>query len=582
SFFKMAETPIPDFQHLINNAKYYRFFDIVGKRVFLCIYLWLYKWGSFPVCEYLQKVNPKLNGFHTRDKKDIKDGILPNKMDLTMLYKVIQNVCGLAEPNSNLWSSPKNPEEEGGLEHMLYLIMKDRNLLTHKPEKYHFLTEANIDECIKKLVNLYTKILQESASKACVDSSKLKNAVGKMKTELQEIRDRKEIKGLNEKEFVKLAREDLRTRRISQASTKVNFIIPHLRLESSAATTFPLTNLLEQKCDNDNSPNLIIIVGETGAGKSSICENLFQSWIMEQNSIEELSNYKLVIPLHCPDIVTRDWVALLQTDILPKTTSSCDSADFIKMLSKITILWIVDGWDEKTPEATGLLRNLLQVQALDHTFLVASKPEHCLSLTGKTFPKNNHIKVSICRFEEQDCEALVSFHLKDSSGKAMASETIKEFIMCINTFPDDVRKEFCNPLKLILAAKLWCKEPEKLQSASTLTQLYLLIKEMYIKSLCDRIMLDGLLTERETESKVDSWFNMFCKVSFNMVREYRRLHLSDKDLKYLECECNRLGLNSSKCLSTFLFYHTEGNSYGNFHFIHSTQQQFYASLHICY
>ena len=120
------------------------------------------------------------------------------------------------------------------------------------------------------------------------------------------------------------------------------------------------------------------------------------------------TNFKLVIPLYCPNIVTRDWESLLRRDVLPKTTLSCDSTDFNQIFSKISVLWIVDGWDEATPEALGLMRNLLNVDASNNTFVVASRPEHSLLLTGKTFPNTKNIKLTISSFENKECEALVT------------------------------------------------------------------------------------------------------------------------------------------------------------------------------
>lgn len=167
-----------------------------------------------------------------------------------------------------------------------------------------------------------------------------------------------------------------------------------------------------------------------------------------------------MLHLQCSQIKTRDMHHLLHTYLLPITTTTVDGAELTRFLTRLTVLWLVDSWEEATPEAKCLLKELLETRSRSPTLLVTSRPEMSGILTGNTFPKKSFLKFSLLKMNHHEKEEFLKQNkpnqFDQGSGRAM-----EEFISYMAEFSADLQKELSNPLKLMLAAQLWCEDKSK-------------------------------------------------------------------------------------------------------------------------
>lgn len=306
---------------------------------------------------------------------------------------------------------------------------------------------------------------------------------------------------------------------------------------------------------------------------------LMSSWVSERGSVQRLGEYQLVLAHHCGRINTRDVHHLLRTKILPHPTSSCTADELKRILERLRVLWLLDGWEEATREGHVLLKDLLQTQPSSHTILVASRPELSALLTSNTFPDKIFLKVSLAGLDDDERELLLKNKLPQTTGQNTKKST-QEFIVHMRSFDTHLQNYFRNPLKLMLAARLWCEDPSQFRPESSLTQLYMAIKDVNIKRLVETLEEEAAPSE-DAPQVIEEWFRCFCQVAFHSVKEASSLTLDSTAYRLLKRKGDTR--TASQCLSTFLEYYPNpggGSARGWYVFSHYSQQCFYAASHL--
>ncbi|CAL4078518.1 unnamed protein product, partial [Meganyctiphanes norvegica] len=96
------------------------------------IFVLLSQLGNRSVKQYCTEVlgysNRQFSAAFTSAERSLLDGVWdPFEMDITMLYKLLQRVCGLASPGDEKWSMSADT-----IEFHLYTLKKERNELAHE------------------------------------------------------------------------------------------------------------------------------------------------------------------------------------------------------------------------------------------------------------------------------------------------------------------------------------------------------------------------------------------------------------------------------------------------------------------
>lgn len=232
--------------------------DVVRKEV--CrVFLWLYQGGHKPVWEYLEDVQGGKSGLNKDEKNTLRKGTPATNMDISLLYRLLQRTCGLGEANA--WASPPDPSP-AGLEHMLYLIKEERNKLGHEghTREAREMSDAELGQKVSYLRRLCADMLQEAARR-CGRLGETVKLIDRMEGRLLA------IQGVTTDRFVLMARQE-RLRAARTKTAKEWYQQPLLSLQGRAVQ---LADLPQWQVEGGAAPSLLLVSGEAGVGKSSLC-----------------------------------------------------------------------------------------------------------------------------------------------------------------------------------------------------------------------------------------------------------------------------------------------------------------------
>lgn len=543
--------------------------DVVRKEV--CrVFLWLYQGGNKPVWEYLDEVQAGKSGLNKDEKNTLKKREPATNMDISLLYRLLQRTCGLAEANA--WASPP-AASSASLEHTLYLIKEERNKLGHEghTREAREMSDAELGRKLSHLRRLCAHLLEEAARR-CGRTGETVKLVDRMEARLQA------IQGVTPDRFVLMAREE----KLRAARTKTEdewYQQPLLRLQGQAVQ---LADLLQRQAAGGAAPGFLLVSGEAGAGKSSLCRYLEECWLRPRSDGKDLlQRYQLVLKVRCGDICTCDAMRLLQEELLPEAASRCSRETLADILCFAPILWVLDGLEEATEEAKKLLSSFLRNPRPKSTVLLTSRPEFGQDFL-KRHPNDGVQLVSLLGTDPLEAIDGIILSTKADEDTLRHAKSLKEEFRKLEPH---VQVELQNPLKLRLALQGWeAMRTSTLRREFELSRLYQRITDAQIESLSEKVSQGSTMTKSEATRKVKKWFSFFCESTFHLVRNGKVFVGATREefLKELEDKCDDLGISSSKCMPTFLakpdsVFSTDNSSYT---FYHDSQVHFLAALHI--
>lgn len=273
------------------------------------------------------------------------------------------------------------------------------------------------------------------------------------------------------------------------------------------------------------------------------CRALLEWWLKDDPKAKALKDYQLLLNVTCAHVKSTDLHRYLHW-MLPETTKQCDTASLTRLLREAKILWLVDGWDEATKHAPGLLQDLLYSRGKFHTVLATCRPGFSVSLT-KQFFGERIINVSFAEFQKEEMKELVRKVFGDNN------DFLEKFLNHLHSFPIEEQHDFSNPLKLQLMALVFLQHGtvEPLRQPS-LVHIYLNRIEYQRWNLILRCQKDAAPGE-DVEQKIDAWLECLYKVSFDSAKRNPSLFLTEKSVNTLLKECGDRG---KLCLSTFLVF----------------------------
>lgn len=137
---------------------------------------WMYKGGNQNVKVYSQSLglsNKKYKDIFNARQRKILDTVVSSTLDtdnafreydISLLYSILQNFCGLKRRNSPVWTSQALGES---LEYLIYILKEERNEDAHKKDLQQ-MSDTKVKKKLEWLKHLLWKIL----SKACFVTGK--------------------------------------------------------------------------------------------------------------------------------------------------------------------------------------------------------------------------------------------------------------------------------------------------------------------------------------------------------------------------------------------------------------------------
>lgn len=305
---------------------------------------------------------------------------------------------------------------------------------------------------------------------------------------------------------------------------------------------------------------------------------IFDSWGSGADTLVDLQECDLVVSIQCSEVFTSDVVRLLE-DTLPQTVKACGQSEVLEKLSSLKVLWLVDGYEEATREAKGLLRCLVEKRGLLHTILVTTRPEYNIFISY-IVEKARLLEVRLLGLSTRGRNMVVENVLQEPP---TSTKKLEDFERELSRLESEVNRELLNPLKLTLTVKLWKEGSINMKEGGTLPQLYSVIKKRHTQSLCIKSEMKTGMTSEECERKVGKWVETLCEEAFKMTKLQKYMKLPAEALNRLRDSCDCLHLYSEDCFSTFLGYQPSaavGSGLACYSFLHNTQQFHYAAEHV--
>ena len=242
--------------------------DVVVPRYLAQVFEWLHK-GRLPDLYQFLKQKSLLKHFDKIQVMKIENKTDPVNMDLTLLYKLLIHTCDITSENQQRCTSVKQGKEPS-LKEVLVQLKHIRNAKSHNdPQKVKRVSEADLDGLANELTQLLTEMLTLAGREGGQCESVITKVISNMKVDVA--KERGAEGGITVEQFVAYSRQELVDRQILDDS----YLEPRLVVKTRDGlfgSDFPLSKLFTNTFRDGSQPKVIQIMGESGAGKTSLCK----------------------------------------------------------------------------------------------------------------------------------------------------------------------------------------------------------------------------------------------------------------------------------------------------------------------
>lgn len=574
-----------------------------GKKVLYKVYIWgCAKPLHVPLKEYLlsKGMTSKMykTRFHSTQREKIEGDPSGASYDISLLYQCIRAACSNVAVEEDVWTKPSDT-----LEYFIYQIKDQRNSLAHGTT-----TDIDVQEMISKIEGLrllFLKTLQLASKRFNVNHSEVTSIENELNKVINRIRDKSDrfTKALatQRKELRKIlvteGRKELREHYNSYTEVdpsfllwknkrpKVTSVFTKLELVQDSADSIReeprLENLLELK-KNGEIPQVIILEGVAGSGKSTVTSLLLADWCTEGGKISCLQDFELLLHFQCRNPHVSGFLGLLLL-LFQKTSGRLKEEDLIRSVLMSKVLFVIDGLDEANNASLKLLREILQKHIIERNpnirLLCTTRPQS-VEQFHRLLPEETsviHLKIVGIPVEEQS-KFIARYHEQLKCGEN-SQQDLKELLNYIQS-TSQISEHFRLPLNLVFLTYLWMFSAETFGQLRSATNLYMEILQLTKKKLIARLQSNlQYIDPEEITIKCEHFLEMMYQESLLALCQNSIL-LSTVSTEVLKNKCKSLRLPSTEVLSGFFTISKSwtGKIYREeFSFPHKGLQDFYAA-----
>lgn len=599
-----------------NYLKFYIGVMRVGHRVCVDAFTWGYQGGSEPIKEVLFTL-PGYN--NTRFRKDfdgsqrrkIENGDPVGDFDITLIYKLMQMVCGLKVAGDSDWVSP----ESDSLEYCLYAIKTKRNAVAH--EKLKLSPEDTVLK-LEELKLLFTKTLRRAGQRFGVDESEILAKTAAMERDIIGIRDspvppatvaeyEKERRAYERECILKECSEEFArlaecVALVDIAGRKVNvskiFTYPKLKRDETHIVQRQLTvaesyveipDILTARDCDESRPQVVLFSALSGMGKSTLLKFIVDRNLSEKNAISNLDSFDAVLYLECLNVGFSSLSELFGL-LLPRTFSKYQPQEFQQHMFSLRILLLLDDIEALDAKSFGVLEEFFRLMSPEARTVATASREKAKEIQKRIVTQ--HKRVLFLEVEgipdDQTVQHVWKIMQHGIRNASIDEECGNKLYSLITAKRPCLQDHLRSPEVLNALAICWAFYPERINNSTTVTEIFILIQELISQKVLQNItrsLLPGMITKAIVRSKLSNFLETLSRVAAkSLVKGYNVIE--QKDLLTLIKKCRKLELEEESLISAFLNYtHEQGsnvlNCPRNVFFAQRSTMQYYAANFLC-
>ena len=589
-----------------------------------CLFLYtVFCWGCrkdpfVTLKEYL--VNEKgltFQDYKKRFTKTMREKIDENAcgddFDISLLFASIKTACeDLAEENSKVWTDPDDTK----LEYLCTDLKEMRDTLIHENK---ISGESERNERIDAIEDVISKGFSIAGKLYGRDREEIERCIDEMKKGLCEIR-RAEVMPLNVEQYKKEVNEfqmylervvgeeigemkenyvDIESvdpaswfsrnvgMKLKAIFTRVNVVKEKTDPVNSEPVDYE--NMLETPTEDGRVPPVVVLEGEAGAGKTTLCRLLMAEWGESENippSFKSLSQYDIILFFECRNHHIKKFEDLLRVSF-PKSLCYIRMAELTSFVLSHKVLIIADGLDEGNDNSERLLKEII-CSTIPHSggmlrLVLTTRPERFYKLTRLC--QNAcwlHTKIVGIAIHKRS-EFVHRLH-SEMINKNLSKQNTQDLIDFLKQSQIRIGEHYRLPLILTFLTYLWAYNPSSVNAVTTSTRLYIAFHEMVLNRLLDRLLLCKSESHEVLKKRCEDFLKLLYEVSSATLRS-GHMRLSKECSDKLSEECRKLDLPSEEVCAAYLSSDRKWTSVGYETYLtlpHKSIVEFYAAQFIFY